>query len=266
MIDVPRQNGRVLIPREHGAYGQLAFPMLAALAAGHPSMAGVTLAAGFIAAFLAHEPLLVLGGLRGPRARREQGRAAVRDGAWMSAAALSGIAAGAALTTAPAWTLWLPVALGAGVPILVLRHLEKTTAGEMFVALTLSACAVPIAAAAGVAVAAAVAIWLVMTIGYWAATAAVRGTIARQRREPHAMLRAGGGVLALAGPVAAFLLGRGAGVHPSLWVATLPLSALSLGLAIAPPPARHLRTIGWGLIAASAAAAVLLAVISRSPR
>lgn len=60
-------------------------PIAAALGAGRPSAAALALALGFVAAFLAHESLLVLLGLRGPRARREQGGVAVRDGAWVSA-------------------------------------------------------------------------------------------------------------------------------------------------------------------------------------
>jgi YwiC-like protein len=254
----------VLIPREHGAYGQLGFPVLTALAVGRPSLAAVSLTAGFVAAFLAHEPLLVLAGLRGSRARRELGRAALRDGAWMSGVAVVGVAAGAALTPAPVWSVFVPIALGVGTPILVLRHLEKTTAGEMFVALTLTACAVPIAASAGVALAGAAAIWLVMASGYWAATAAVRGSIARQRREPQAALRAVGGALAIAGPAAAFAMARSSGLTPSLWLAALPLSALSLTLAVAAPTARHLRAIGWALVAASAAASVALTVLIRA--
>ena len=43
------------------------------------------------------------------------------------------------------------------------------------------------------------------------------------------------------------------------WAAS-PVCALALLLAIAPPSAKHLRTVGWALVATTAAAALLLVV------
>jgi hypothetical protein len=255
----------MLIPREHGAYGQLGFPMAAALAAGQLSGAAVALTVGFVAAFLAHESLLVLLGVRGPRARREHGSTARRDGAWMSALALGAVSLGAWLVLpADRWTVLVPAACAIGIGAFVLRHAEKTSAGEMFVALAASSCALPVGAAAGVPVSDAAAIWLVMTLGYWAATAAVRGTIARQRREPYFGLRVGAAILGIAAAPAVYVVARLFGVPPSIWMATVPLSALSLILAAALPSARHLRRIGWALVAASTTAAALLAVLLRN--
>lgn len=254
----------VLIPREHGAYGQFGFPIAAALGAGRPSAAALALAVGFVATFLAHESLSVLLGLRGPRARREQRRMAIRDGAWMGALALAGVSIGASLiTSSDRWTILVPIAFALGIPGLVLQHVEKTTAGEMFVALTAASCALPVGAAAGVALPGAAAIWLVMALGYWAATAAVRGTIARQRREPHVALRICGASLAIVAAPAVYLMAQLCDLHPSIWIAAVPLSAVSLVLAVAPPAARHVRRIGWALIGASTAAAVLLAILVR---
>src|SRR3990172_9353096 len=53
-------SGRALVPREHGAYGQLAMPLLTALAIGRPGLASVTLSASVVLAFVAHESLLVV--------------------------------------------------------------------------------------------------------------------------------------------------------------------------------------------------------------
>src|SRR5687767_8382553 len=66
-------------PKEHGAYGQLGFPLVTTLAV--------------VALFIAHEPLVVLLGRRGARIRREQGR---RAAAWLAGASATGAAAGAA--------------------------------------------------------------------------------------------------------------------------------------------------------------------------
>jgi hypothetical protein len=103
-----------------------------------------------------------------------------------------------------------------------------------------------------------------MTIGYWAATVVVRGTIARQRRESHQTLRLSGALLALAAAPIVFILARVLGLGSGVWIATLPLSLLSLALAVAPPHARHLRRVGWAFIGASAVATALLALLVRS--
>ena len=183
----------------------------------------------------------------------------------MSALALAGVSIGTSLiSSSDRWTILVPIALALGIAVLVLQHLEKTTAGEMLVALTLAACALPNGVAAGVAPLDAGAIWFVMTLGYWAATAAVRGTIARQRREPHTALRVVGGALAVAAAPATYFVARLSDRDPSIWIAAVPLSVLSLMLAVAPPAARHLRRIGWALVGASAAAAVLLVVLIRA--
>jgi hypothetical protein len=72
----------VLLPKEHGAYGQLTLPLVTAIAAAGVSTAGLLLIAGAVAAFVAHESALILLGLRGTRARREHHGAAVR---WLAA-------------------------------------------------------------------------------------------------------------------------------------------------------------------------------------
>jgi YwiC-like protein len=70
---------RSLWPREHGAYFQLAVPLITALAMRVPSSAGVALAVASCLAFLAHEPLLVRVGLRGPRMQQRDGVRARRS-------------------------------------------------------------------------------------------------------------------------------------------------------------------------------------------
>ena len=69
MAQAPRP--RSLLPQEHGAWGQLAMPILSALALGAPSAAALLLTAATVLAFLAHEPWLVVLGHRGMRAKAE---------------------------------------------------------------------------------------------------------------------------------------------------------------------------------------------------
>jgi hypothetical protein len=255
----------MLLPREHGAYGQLGFPMLAAVAAGGGSAAAWLLVLGFIAAFVAHEPLLVLLGQRGPRARRELGRDATT--ALLGAGTLSLLAAAWGVLLMPVharWSVLVPAAFALATVPMIFRQKQKTLAGEMHVALALASCALPSGIAAGLRAPEGAACWFVMTLGFWAATVAVRATIAVQRREPAAMLRAAAIAAAVASPLVAMLIAERFGVHPLLWTATLPLSLTAAVIAARPPNARHLRRVGWALVAGSGAAAALLVWLVRA--
>ena len=114
-----------MIPHEHGAWGQLAMPLLTALAIGRPSASAFLLALGVVLAFVAHEPLLVLLGQRGRRVAEEEGPRAQR---WLAGtiglAAAAGLS-GLALAPGPARAaLALPALLAAMVAVLVRRRLE----------------------------------------------------------------------------------------------------------------------------------------------
>ena len=74
-----------LLPREHGAYAQLAFPLLSVLIAAHWNLPVVGFAVATVALFFAHEPVLILLGcvlvILGPRiSARVAARADARGG------------------------------------------------------------------------------------------------------------------------------------------------------------------------------------------
>lgn len=254
----------MLIPHEHGAYGQLGFPVAAVLVTGSVNTGAALLTLASAAAFVAYEPLLVLLGQRGVRARRESGGEAKSTLGWSLAVAVAAGAGGAWLLPAQArWTLGVPAVFGAVAVALVVTRVHKSTPGELLVAITLSSCALPVGLAAGLEPSAAVACAAVFAAGFCAATLAVRSTIALQRREPAAISRAAAILVAIASPPAAGLFAAAAGLDGRLWIATAPLSLLTLVLSARPPSARHLRRVGWALIAASAAATVLLAALLR---
>lgn len=148
-----------LLPREHGAYGQLALPLVTSFA-----VAGITIPAALVgvaavAAFLAHEPPLVLLGRRGVRARRNQSRSA---GVWLAVTAAS--AAGAGLlaiwlvSSAVRWSLLLPLAPAVVLASAVGAKREKGVESEIPAALAFSLLAVPVCLAAGASAATALAI------------------------------------------------------------------------------------------------------------
>ncbi|PWT82253.1 MAG: hypothetical protein C5B57_08975 [Blastocatellia bacterium] len=51
---------RIMLPREHGVYGQMLFPLATALLVGRPTVPAFALVAAGVFAFLAHESLLVV--------------------------------------------------------------------------------------------------------------------------------------------------------------------------------------------------------------
>ncbi len=96
---------RTLLPREHGAYVQLALPLVTALAMGRPGGAAVAFTGLAIAAFLLHQPILLL-------ATRQEGRA--RDLA-RGARRLERSLAGEIVLAAVLAGLAVPVAIAGGV-------------------------------------------------------------------------------------------------------------------------------------------------------
>jgi YwiC-like protein len=67
-----------VLPREHGAYSQMALPLVTSLVVARAAPPALFVAVAVVCGFLAHEPLLLLMGGRGVRARHAAGsRAAI---------------------------------------------------------------------------------------------------------------------------------------------------------------------------------------------
>ena len=248
-----------MLPREHGAYGQLLFPLLTALAIGRPGVAALTLSAAAIFAFLAHEPLLVLLGQRGRRAAREQRTRAWRwFAAWVVAALACAATAIASMPVGARIGLSIPGGLALVLLIVIAARHERTTAGEILTALTLSSLAYPIALAAQAPSRAAVTSALAFATAFVAATLSVRAVIMCTRRPPAAVPRIVAGlalVVATLGLAVLWRLGFAAGV--GVWAA-LPVCGVGFVLVLAPPSATRLRVVGWTLVTATAATAIIL--------
>jgi len=250
---------RSLMPREHGAYGQLALPLTSALAVSAPSWASLALVAGFIASFLAHEPLLVALGQRGGRAKREHGSRATRRGISLAALSVFTLGLGARLGGPSVQSaLLLPAALALALAPFVLSRRERSLSGEVLAAAALSATALPVARAGGAALPVAAVVAAVWAVGYSVATVVIRSVLAASRNDPAARLP----LRALA-PGMTLLVGVPMlSLHPlarAFALGVAPLCALSLALALRPPPARSIRTVGWGTIAASVVTLIVLA-------
>jgi hypothetical protein len=250
---------RRLLPREHGAYAQLGFPLLSGLLLGSPGAAGLLLAAAAMLLFLANEPLVLLLGVRGRRLQEELATPARRH---LALCVALGAAAGlAALWLAPPEARWLalvPAAFAAALlPVVLARNL-KTLAGEAIAAAAFSSMHLPLAAAGGVA---GVFLWgppLMWFATTVVATLCVHAIKARSMgRTPWVMpLAAWAARLALVGALVLFAL------LPDWCTVTLaaclPLAGAVVLNQLAPSPKR-LKQVGWTLTAANALALAVLA-------
>ena len=139
-----------LFPREHGAYVQVALPLVTSFIVAGVTSPALVIGLAAVAGFLAHEPLLVILGRRGLRAKRTEWRRAI---VYLAVSGGTTLGAGiAALWLAPSGvrlsfllpllpTLFLAFALSA--------KIEKSAYGEIGVALAFSLLAVPVCLAAG---------------------------------------------------------------------------------------------------------------------
>lgn len=237
-MDSPRS----LAPKEHGAYGQLATPLLAALLAGTPTFAalGLTVAAGL--AFAAHEPLLVALGLRGARAAREEGaRARTRLFALGGGATALGAASIALGPAGVGLASLIPLAFALALGGFVVRRAERSLVGELVAAAGLSAAALPVALATASSWGDALRLWGAFALGFGAATLAVRAVLPR---ASHAARNAGLAAPFVAGAVV-FVPGA-SGLAPAL-----PMLLVALAVAALRPAPKHLRTVGFSLVGAS---------------
>lgn len=249
--------GRSLLPREHGAYAQLAAPLLSALLARVPTLAAMLLATGAISAFLANEPLLVLLGHRGRRLQETESRRARTRLIWLASFAfLTGasglllggprVLAGTAIVAAPALAL----------VVFACRRAQHSVGGETLAAVALPGLAVPIASASGISLVDSLLLWTAWSAAYAASVMAVHRVIARHRQSATVVdWILPGSFIALM--IVAIVLARFADVV----LVALPGLAASTLIVLYPPRATRLRAIGIALVVMSGIS-VSLAVVT----
>ena len=259
-----------MLPKEHGAYGQLAFPLATSLAVAGVTAPALFIALAAVAGFLAHEPLLVLLGLRGPRARRERGRQAT---AWLIGTGGIGVVSGVlALWLAPAaarWSFAVPIVPAAFLMGALAAGREKSTFGEIAAAVMFSFVAVPLCVTAGAPLTTGYAVAVTFASLFVAGTLGVRVVILRVRGggDPRAVRATRVLLLVVAAVVTATVtLAAARDLLPwSTLAAMAPGLAMSLFLAARPPAPTRLRTVGWTLVSISVlTAAILIATLVTS--
>ncbi|HUK66625.1 MAG TPA: YwiC-like family protein [Anaeromyxobacteraceae bacterium] len=259
-----RSSRRALVPREHGAYGQLALPLVSALALGRPTLASAALALAVVLVFVAHEPLLVSLGQRGTRTREFDGPRARRLFFGLAAAATFLAFFGIARAPGSARvSLLVPAGLALIVAGLVATRREKTAAGEVTVACTLASSSLAVALCGGVPpgrALAAVGVWIVSFV---AATLAVRGLLKKARARGErpgrtARLLAVALLVLFAGAMLAAL-----GLPKAADLALLPTPLLSAVVLVSDFSPKHLRTLGWAIVGAGLVTLLLLVATLR---
>ena len=250
----------MLFPREHGAYGQLLFPLVSALLIGHPSAGAYLLSASAVAAFLAHEALLVVLGQRGKRAMREEGVDARRSLALFGGfCAVTGTVSLVVASLEALSYLLVTLILGALVAVAIVTHRERSTGGELLAAAALSSLSLPVAVAGSVPQVAALTLCIVFAAVFVSATVGVRAMIGRVSRAKGPS-RGASAMLTVVIMAALAAAAQGNRLAPVAPFAALPVCAVCLGISVRPPSPTYLRPVGWALVGATAITAVILVV------
>ena len=242
---------RRMIPREHGAYAELLFPIVTVFLGGSPTMASWLLAVGAIAAFLANEPLLVLVGQRGTRLQRSEGDRAKRALLIFSMFALLAGVSGIVMAPRPAQVaVVLPALLGGTLILLAVQGLERSVFGETLAAAALSATAVPIGLSAGLDLTASLAIALIWAVTALLGTSVVRLTVSRTKAKTEDEERTVALKRTLLIAACVFVIAVGVvapfGSRLGLWVlaGAVPVALVVMVMAALRPTARRLRLMG----------------------
>ncbi len=258
---------RRMIPREHGAYAELLFPIVTVFLGGAPTGSTWLLAIGAIAAFLANEPLLVLVGQRGTRTKREESDRAKRALMVFAMFALVAGVAGLVLAPRPAQlSVVLPLLLGGTLVMLAIQGLERSMFGEGLAATALSSVAVPLGLSAGLDLTSALSVALIWATTALLGTAVVRLTVARTKakteQEERGVALKRSALMAVCVVVLAVGVAAPFGSRVGLWVlaAAVPVAVTVLVMAALKPTARRLRLMGWSLVAANLVS--LIAVVT----
>jgi hypothetical protein len=215
-----------------------------------------------VAVFLLHEPLMILTGGRGGRARREAGATARRRAALLGVLALAAGVAGLWLAPPAARTTALIPVIFAGLLLpLIFSRREKTAAGELLVAWSLSTTMIPVAVAGGVEPAAAMAASAVWAIAFSLSTITVRAIIARaKKRQPTGLAPIIAPALCAVVIAAALFLAARDDFPTAVAIAVVPTALVALVFGLLGVHPRNLRRMGWSLVASNLAVLAALLI------
>lgn len=254
----------LLLPKEHGTYGEVLFPLATALLLGNGATAAWAVAVAALGGYLGHEAFAVVLGQRGGRARREDAVRALVSLLLFGAIAAAGLStAWASAPTLRSW-IWPAVLLSAVAIALAWAGRERSALGESLAGAALASWGIPAAVGGGVAPDAACLVWGVWVVSFVASTLAVRSVIARNTRRNPRPLQVATVVVTAAAVVAAAVIPIGGVTRVQRVLCLVPTVVSVLFLLVADIPARRLRAVGWTLVGASAVTMLVLVLAFRS--
>jgi hypothetical protein len=253
---------RWLFPKEHGAYVQLAVPLIAALVWVRGAPWGFSVATAACLFFVAHEPLLILLGQRGERIRQRDGAQAKQALTVRAGLAALLMASAVVMGETRLWlSLILPALLGGALLGMVQARKEKSTQGEVLAPLALSAWALPVAATGDRPLTQGLALALLLGLTFAAPVLAFRAVIAGNKpkaRKGWIRLKTATGIVLCGAGAAAIATWAGFGLFGAL-AATPVLAVSALYITLLPHP-RALTRLGWVMACASLATPTLLLI------
>jgi hypothetical protein len=258
---------RAFLPKEHGAYGQLAFPLAASYGVAGISIGGLLLSLAVMAAFLAHEPAAIVLGQRGVRVRRELGASATTSlSGLLALTLLAGIAAAFVVDPVVRWSFAVPAVPGLLLAIAMVVGREKSWYGETLAAMAFAGVAVPVTMAAGASLDVAWAVAIPFALLFITTTLAVRVVILRVRGggDPRAAAATRRVTFAIsaAALVTIGLLTLARWLQPAVIMAAAPGLLTAAIVAARPPAPAHLRFLGWSLVGVSTLTAAIVVLMS----
>ena len=246
-----------LHPKEHGAYAIVGVPLVVALVIGGLNPVAVLTTIATIAGFVANEPLMVLLGRRGERARLATPSALATLEVLLLITVFFGSTAFWLGSESVQIALMACAFFAVAGFAMSVAGWQRTLIAQLtgIVGLTLPSAVVLLAGGIdSVSVVSLSAAWI---IGRIATTTAVRSVVAFQKASTHHRVPHINDLI-LVSVVLAGAAGFYSGVSECLLIT--PLLASAICLRLQPPLIRHMRRIGWSLLAANLISGVWMIV------
>ena len=254
LSDVPRITiPSRLYPKEHGAYAILGVPLSTALFIVGLMPVTVLLSIATIAAFLAHEPQLILAGGRGTR---------VGDAAPQAVRLLLGRLAVALVCGARAFWMTSPIVRLGMIACLLFAMIDfalaaagksRTLAAQILAVAGLALPSAVVLMAGGVDLMVAGQFLLIWFAGRMATTVSVRLVIAQHKSSTSLRALRRCDMLLI---VAGIFIGVGLVTGNRQWIAAIPMLVAAVLLRFHPPHPSRLKQIGWSLLVVNIASGI----------
>ncbi len=252
-----------LLPREHGAYAEAAFPIITGLALGRPTISAFSFGLAVTLGFLLAEPTAILMGTRGPRLKQTLAARARRRAIVLSIGlGVTGLFA--MLTSPPQARVAALVPLGFVIVLgpSALAGRLKTMGGELIVAAAFATSLLPIAIASTVTWSLALtssAVWFTTFALGTLSVHAIKASI-KQESNMQWTLRATP-TLAVVVMLASGALAISTNVSLLAALAFLPAAFVTLVVGLMGVHPRRLRAIGWSMVGSNLVTIALLLAV-----